>query len=179
MRLILRIFLNSSVFVKFLLRLGLMLIIIKSKWTLFTCELQTKKNAFKLVDGENHVYEQHRKSEKVIYWKCERSYFGCKSRVRTSPDNFGTDVPRIAYRSEVAHNHPADRAKVSARSNMLKLKQSISGSRTCVPTREAVCFPVAIYRDKLIYTKNFGLWTNFLIYGRINYVWININMNYY
>ena len=118
---------------------------------------KTQKNAIKLVDGENHVYEQHRKSEKVIYWKCKRSYFGCKSRVRTSPDNFGTDVPRIAYRSEVAHNHPADRAKASARSNMIKLKQSISGSRICVPTREAVCFPVAIYRDKLIYTKNFGL----------------------
>ena len=104
---------------------------------------KTKKNAFKLVDSENHVYEQHRKSEEVIYWKCEQSYFGCKSRVRTSADIFGTDVPRIVYRSEVAHNHPADRAIVSTRSNMVKLKQSISGSRTCVPTREAVCSTVA------------------------------------
>ena len=99
---------------------------------------KAKKQAFKLVDDENYVYEMHSKSPKAIYWKCERCYYGCKSRIHTTPDEFGENIPNIVHRSETSHNHPADKAKVAARAKISDLKNGISVSQSCVPTRELV-----------------------------------------
>ena len=87
---------------------------------------RAKKQAFKLVDDENYVYEMH----KVIYWKCEMSYYGCKSRIHTTPDGFGEKIPNIVHRSESSHNHRADKAKVAARAKISEVKSGISVSQS-------------------------------------------------
>ena len=98
--------------------------------------ITTKRNSKKLVDENFSVFELHKKSAKVIYWRCELCYIGCKSRVHTTASSLNLESPEIIHRSAAQCQHPNDGAKVAARSVVSRIKSAVG--QTVGPTRDII-----------------------------------------